>query len=151
MAIKYLQIDSFEKTDTNALFEALCDKACDIPVIKGKMLVRPKLTKEQAASHIADLDDLLVLVKVYDIPFSFKVTFMERVKGELKTEQKAVPVFDDALKVCDVYKHMTKQSEEITNPDLIDVVQKKNQVTPIESKREDKVIDIDPGNIPDFM
>jgi len=150
MPRKFLEIDTFKKEDTNALFEALCVQACDIPIVKGKMLVRPKLTKEDAKTHIADLDDLLVLVKVYDIPFSFKVSFLERMKGEMVKQPDVVPEFDDNLKVCEVYKTMEKQNAEIKNQDLIDLVQKKNKEVPIEDKGNNESLNINLGDIPDF-
>jgi len=143
--IKFLEIDSFADSDTNALFVALCKKACGIDPDDAKIAVSAeKLDKNSVVGYNATLTDLLSLIGMYDIPFKFRAEYLSReVGGSSSAEKKNLPI--DSSKVCDVYKEMEKQSKDITNPDL---VERPNFIGDDKKLNQDTFID--PTKIPDF-
>jgi hypothetical protein len=148
--IKYLEIDSFNQDDTDALFVALCKKACDIDPNEAKITVSAEgLDIKSVVGYKATLTDLLSLIGMYDIPFKFKTEFLSREVGaSASIEKKNLPAHD-SNKVCDVYKEMAKQSNDIKNPDLVeapDFIDTHNpQISPSNFESS-----IDPNSIPDF-
>jgi len=141
--IKFLEIDSFADSDTDAMFVALCKKACDIDPNEAKITVSgEKLDKNSVVGYKASLTDLISLIGMYDIPFKFKAEYLSReVGGSSSAEKKNLPV--DNSKVCDVYKEMEKQSKDIANPELVEVPL---VFKPISTNKST----IDPNSIPDF-
>lgn len=144
--IKFLEIDSFSQDDTDALFVALCKKACDIDPDDAKITVSAeKLDKNSVVGYKATLTDLLSLIGMYDIPFKFKTEYLSReVGGSSSAEKKNLPI-DSSNKVCDVYKEMSKQSKDITNPDLVE-----SPVFVESEKNPNQDTFIDPNSIPVF-
>lgn len=147
MSVKFLKIDTFNADDTDALFVALCEKACDLHPNEAKItLSAEKLDKNSVLAYKASLSDLLALIQMYDIPFEFKVSFLDRGKVEGKgssAEKKNMPVNESM--VCDTYKQMEKQRQQITNPDLVEEI---NAPHFQEFKSDEATIS--PGSIPDF-
>lgn len=146
MSVQYLKIDTFGAEDTDALFVALCKKTCDLDPDEAKILISAqKLNKSNVVGYKASLTDLLALIHEYDIPFEFKVSFLERgkvEKGVSSTEKKNIPI-DASPKVCDTYKQMEKQRSDIKNPELLEEVK-----PPV--FEEPKKATINPKDIPSF-
>lgn len=144
--IKYLEIDSFSQSDTDALFVALCKKACDIDPNDAKITVSAeKLDKNSVVGYKATLTDLLSLIGMYDIPFRFRAEYLSReVGGSSSAEKKNLPI-DFSNKVCDVYKEMEKQSSDITNPELAE-----GPIFIEPDKKPNQDTFIDPNSIPVF-
>ena len=141
--IKYLEIDSFNQDDTDALFVALCKKACGVDPDEAKISLSAEgLDKKSVVGYKATLTDLLSLIGMYDIPFKFKTEFLSREVGaSASIEKKNIPAHDSD-KVCDTYKQMEKQSKDITNPDLVEGP----KFIPIDKESPS----IDPSLIPEF-
>lgn len=148
--IKFLEIDSFSENDTDALFVALCNKACGVDPDDAKITVSAeKLDKKSVIGYKATLTDLLSLIGMYDIPFKFKTEYLSReVGGSSSAEKKNLPV-DNSSKVCDVYKEMEKQSKDITNPELVEGPDFVNTHNPQISPSNFESC-IDSSKIPDF-
>lgn len=142
--IKFLEIDTFSQEDTDAMFVALCKKACDIDPDEAKITVSgEKLDKKSVIGYKASLTDLLSLIGMYDIPFKFRTEFLSREAVGNSSVEKKNKLVDDSAKVCDVYKQMEKQSNDIKNPDL---VEEPLVFKPIDTNE----LLIDPNSIPDF-
>lgn len=148
MAVKYLKIDTFSDTDTDALFVALCKNTCNIDANEAKILVSyEKLDKKTVIGYKATLTDLVSLIGMYDIPFEFKVSYLDQgvvAKGVLPAEKKNVVIQDDS-RVCDTYKEMEKQKRDLENLEVSETKTEPPSFTP-EPKKE-----IDPSLIPKFM
>lgn len=144
MSKQFLEIDSFSQEDIDAMFNALCLKACgDIFPDKVKLDLNPKIKVKDIKQHKTTLNDLLGLIKMFDIPFKFTVSFVAT-DGEHKKDNRVIIREDENLRICDVHKNMVAQKEEITNPDLQNIV-----IPVIENKTVERKIDV--NSIPDFL
>lgn len=144
MAIKYLKINSFKEEDTNALFEALCEKACDTNINEAKMLCNDNLDEKSVVGYKASLSDVIALIGLYDIEFEFKTSYVSR---DSSPEQKKNNETPKQEQPSDKFSKMVAQKNDITNPDLQNEKSKKEGAPQF---IETPGTVIDPTKIPGF-
>lgn len=145
MAIKFLKINSFKPEDTNALFEALCEKACGVDINEAKMLCNEDIDKKSVVGHKASLSDVIALIGLYDIEFEFKVSYVSRDSSLGQKKNNETP---KAEPPSDVFAKMVAQKNDISNPDLQNEESKKESLPAFIEPPE---LPIDPNKIPKFL
>ncbi len=151
MAKEYIEIDSADEKDVNAMFNAICKQVIkQSPFsVKKDILDFPGEDEEIEAAQVI-IQDLLEVLRIYDISYEFKLkaSFTELVKPDKKKKEifEKPPEFNGGQKPSDLHKKMEDQKAEITNPDLKEVSMAVIS-GPTFNTEEKK---IDPGSIEDF-
>lgn len=119
--IKFLKIDSFDKKDTNDLFEEMCKQIAHMTPFEGKCrILNLSGSKEKIDAYQATVSDVLKLIHIYDVKFEFKVTYKSINPEDEK--KKISPDFSAGQSKDYSEILLENQGMEIKNPDLIDLV-----------------------------
>lgn len=144
---KFIQIDSFSLEDTNDLFEAICTDIAKVSVMDAKRSILELTgTENKIRDHKCTLGDVITLIGFYDIPFKFRVHYLEESSQKDDKKKISLPDFNIGNVKDPVKTEIERQHEEITNHELKDVA----KVKTMEVIKDNYVSGIDPSGIPDF-
>lgn len=128
MANKYATINPSDHNDRKALFNLICKDVCIAKKSDVLALLGIEGGSQVIKDYVPDMNDLCKLLEMYDVECDFKIIYSELkvnnteeyLKHRDNIEEKSVSAMKE-MKVCDEYKDMKKQVNEITNPDLKDI------------------------------
>jgi hypothetical protein len=141
---KYIKIDTIGTDDTNALFEEICKNIIQAKPLKAKRDVLGMTGKDKhLEEHKVTINQLMAVISRYEIACEIKISYPD--KSDAK-EDILVPKYDkDGLKKDVIINDMSRQVDEITNPELKDLT----TANVVEKKNESVASDL--PKIPDFL
>lgn len=157
MASKFAKINPIDPEERKVFFDLMCKEIC----MMGKSEVLNKLLGIEGGSksikdYIPDMNDICKIIEIFDVECYFKITYPElRTDGKQKyidhrdnLEEKSVSAMKE-MKVCDTYKDMKKQAEDIKDPDLKNI----NGFIKKTDERDESfpLLNLDIPDAPDFL
>lgn len=138
---QYLLIDSIDTDQTTEMFNAICERALNMPVRKVKKeILKLDGTPKELDEFKPTIVSLITLIRHFDIKCELKVIYA--------TEDISAPVQMPVIKPEAVKGEMEKQEEEITNPELLsEKLGKKVEVVEVVNSQR---VELNQEDIPDF-
>lgn len=122
-----ITIDSISKNDVRELFNNICDEFIVLP---GYLVKKTYLGFNGEKAHLLkqtpSIEDVLILCTKFGIKFSVNVEYNRSVKSNkevVEDRKTSVPDLNETTTLCDAYNKLEKQKDEITNPELKDLVE----------------------------
>lgn len=143
----FIEIDSFSSEDLNDMFNAIAKKIAHMsPLEARERILELSGSKRSIETYKATMSDVLKIITIYDIPMKFRVEWLANDENAFLKKVKAIePKFEQGLVEDSAYAALKEQRDDITNPDLKDVV-----VPPVVSPITPEPIDDAPraANVP---
>ena len=122
-----LSINEASNKEIKSVFKDLCENVA----LQTEEFVKRKIldfrgTNRSVDQRVITIEDVFKLCKKLGVGYEISFTYDKKFRNVKELEADAAkpePVLKDSETLCDSYNKMVKQKEEITNPDLQDIVQ----------------------------